>query len=108
MQYILNYQAFMQLPYTSGTVQNLCKRAPVEVSDSATPDSGILLKPGESFYFKNATVFARSGWDGGEHCKIAVLPIAGGGGGDGGSSDGDDPVATDSDIQEIIDDYYGS
>lgn len=103
MQCTLTHDAFMQVPYESGTVQNLCKRAPVEVSDSAVKDTGILLAPGESFYFKNATIFIRAGWPGGEICRAAVMPVAGGGGGGG---DDDHPVATDKDIQDIIDDYY--
>lgn len=103
MQCTLTNDAFMQVPYESGTVQNLCKRAPVEVSDSAVKDTGILLAPGESFYFKNATIFIRAGWPGGEICRAAVMPVAGGGGGGG---DEDYPVATDDDIQDIIDDYY--
>ena len=103
MQCTLTHDAFMQVPYESGTVQNLCKRATVEVSDSATADTGILLAPGESFCFRNATVFIRAGWPGGEICRAAVIPLAGGGGGGG---DDDYPVATDQDIQDIIDNYY--
>lgn len=104
MQCTLTYHAFLQVPYDSGTVQNLCERAPVEVSDSAVADTGMLLAPGESFSFRNATVFIRAGWPGGEVCRAAVIPLAGGGSGGGG--DDEYPVATDQDIQDIIEDYY--
>lgn len=105
MQYTLAHDTFLKVPVESGTIQNLNKRAPVEVSDSAVPDTGIMLKPGESFYFRNATIYARSGWPGGEVCRAAVIPFngCGGGGSDGGD---DDAVATADDIRDIIDGYY--
>ena len=88
MQYELTYDSFFTLPYTAGTVQNICERATVEICANATGNSGLTLKPNEKFQWSGAIVYARAKWDDGEVVKIAVVPFkqAAGGGGGGGTA----------------------
>lgn len=83
MRYVINSGSFYEVPLTSGTVQNT-GNVPIEISDTETFRSGIVLNPGEKFSWDNATLYARVTYfdkDG----VLAVVPFkkaAGGGGGD--------------------------
>ena len=83
MRYTVNANTFMQLPYTTGTVQNI-SNTDIEISNEQVIGSGIILKAGETFAFDNATIYAcaRPVLDGGTGI-ISVVPFnAGGRGGE--------------------------
>lgn len=83
MRYTVNANTFMQLPYTTGTVQNI-SNTDIEISNEQVIGTGIILKAGETFAFDNATIYAcaRPVLDGGTGI-ISVVPFnAGGRGGE--------------------------
>jgi hypothetical protein len=84
MRYTVNANTFMQLPYTTGTVQNV-SNTDIEISNEQTVGTGIVLKAGETFAFNNATVYAcaRPVLNGGTGI-ISVVPFNGEG--EGGES----------------------
>ena len=75
MRYEVNANTFMQLPYTTGTIQNV-SNTDIEISNEQTIGSGIILKAGETFAFDNATIYAcaRPVLDGGKGI-ISVVPF---------------------------------
>ena len=84
-RYTVNADSFLELPVTTGTVQNI-SNTDVEISNEQTVGSGIILKAGETFAWNNATVYAcaRPLLDGGVGL-ISVVPFNGKGEGGGGS-----------------------
>lgn len=84
MRYEVNANTFMQLPYTTGTIQNV-SNTDIEISNEQTIGTGIVLKAGETFAFNNATVYAcaRPVLNGGTGI-ISVVPFNGEG--EGGES----------------------
>ena len=101
MRYILN-DDFTQIAETTGTVVNIGNVA-VELSNNTDTRTGILLYPRKRFSFDNATLYARqaSGYRG--VATIAVIPVVdyhGGGNGSGGGDNVD--FATDTEVQEMI------
>ena len=84
-RYTVNADSFLELPVTTGTVQNI-SNTDVEISNEQTVNSGIILKAGETFAWNNATVYAcaRPLLDGGVGL-ISVVPFNGKGEGGGGS-----------------------
>ncbi len=89
---------FTALPYTEGTIENLNRTAKIELADSASDEAGLKLRPGEKFIF-NQQLYVRSDYAG---CLAVVLTSAGGSGGDVD----DDEIATDSEVDEMIDDVF--
>ena len=76
-RYTVNADSFLELPVTTGTVQNI-SNTDVEISNEQTVGSGIILKAGETFAWNNATVYAcaRPLLDGGVGL-ISVVPFNG-------------------------------
>lgn len=92
MQITLSFDNFTELPYTSGTIQNISSQATVEICQDDTVNSGLILGPGEWFSWSNSTVYARSAWDYEPVARCAVVPFKKGG--EGGGSEYILPVAT--------------
>ena len=91
---------YIPLPYEEGTVENINRTATAELSDSAGTGGGIHLRPGEKFVF-NSQLYARSNYPG---MKLALVASAGG---SGGGVDPED-IATDDEVEDLIDDVYGN
>ena len=94
MQYELSYSTFQQVPYMSGTVQNISEKAPVEVCDSETPNSGLVLYPGEKYEWTDTTIYIRAFWNTPDEVIASALPLSGSGGGGGGGGDTPDASPT--------------
>jgi hypothetical protein len=92
MQITLSFDNFTELPYTSGTIQNISSQATVEICQDDTANTGLILGPGEWFSWSNSTVYARSAWDYEPTARCAVVPFKKGG--EGGGSEYILPVAT--------------
>jgi hypothetical protein len=92
MQITLSFDNFTELPYTSGTIQNISSQATVEICQDDTANTGLILGPGEWFSWSNSTVYARSAWDYEPVARCAVVPFKKGG--EGGGSEYILPVAT--------------
>lgn len=70
---------WMELPETTGTVQNLDARVDVEIAISDGTDAkGVVLYPHNYLSYSGLTLYARALTD---HATIALLPIYNGGGG---------------------------
>ena len=65
---------FTQLAESAGTIQNNSYVYPVEVSDRAEADSGILLYPLNKFSFSGTKLYMRC-VDGGAWAEIRVVPF---------------------------------
>ena len=87
MRYTVKADSFITLPVTSGTVQNVSD-TDIEISDTQTVGSGIILNAGEYFSFHDATIYAcaRPVLDGGVGI-ISVVPFEEGGKGGGSGTD---------------------
>ena len=81
MRYVV-YNDFIKLSETAGTIQNVGNVYPVEVSDKAEPDSGILLYPLNKISFSSPTLYMRctdkGGW---AECRVVsfvggTIPVA--------------------------------
>lgn len=114
MHMSLSFDAFLSLPYTTGIVQNINEKATVEIRTGSMDNIGLILRPGEKYKFHDSSIFARSLWKDGEHVKIAVAQLSddgsggGGGSGDGGGSGcGDEHIATDEEVDEMLDGIIG-
>jgi hypothetical protein len=86
MQYELSFDSFTEIPFTSGTIQNINSQATVEVSTTDTPNTGIILYPGEKYEWSDATIYARAAWGNGETVMVAAETLVAGSGGGGGGS----------------------
>ena len=86
MQYELSFDSFTEIPFTSGTIQNINSQATVEVSTTDTPNTGIILYPSEKYEWSDATIYARAAWGNGETVMVAAETLVAGSGGGGGSS----------------------
>lgn len=77
MRYMVKADSFVQLPVTTGTVQNI-SNTDVEISNEQVVGSGIVLKAGETFAFNDATIYAcaKPILDGGVG-YISVVPFNG-------------------------------
>lgn len=91
---------FIALPYDEGTLENTNRTATAELADSPNASGGITLHPGEKFVF-NSQLYARSAFAG---VKLALIASAGG---SGGGVD-DDDIATDAEVDDLINDVYGN
>jgi hypothetical protein len=85
MQITLSFDNFTELPYTSGTIQNISSQATVEICQEDTANTGLILGPGEWFSWSNSTIYARSAWDYEPTAVCAVVPFLKQGEGGGGS-----------------------
>ena len=91
---------YAALPYEAGTVENLNKTATAELSDSSDDVGGITLGPGEKFIF-NRQLYARTKYEG---MKLAIVESAGGT--DRGGEPPEDEIATDEEVDEVLDEYF--
>jgi hypothetical protein len=99
MQITLSFDNFTELPYTSGTIQNISSQATVEICQDDTVNSGLILGPGEWFSWSNSTIYARSAWDYEPTATCAVVPFKKGG--EGGGSEYVLPIASTSTLGGI-------
>lgn len=97
---------FVKINETSGTIQNTGSCYVIELSDRAEKGSGFLLNPRQSITF-SGELFARRTGNDTRAVDLRVVPFfatQGGAGGSGGISD--EQVATDSDLNELMDDVF--
>ena len=109
MQYLIT-KDFTKINETSGTVQNTDNGTIIEVSNKATADSGVLLYPLNKFSFNGETLYLRCVE--GNFAEARVVPFHVDAGGSGASSGGgsnvdDSNVATDEQIDDLLDDIFG-
>jgi len=57
------FDDFTEIPFTSGTIQNINNQAIVEISTTDTDNTGLILYPHQKFKWVDATIYARAGWD---------------------------------------------
>ena len=99
---------FVKINETRGTIQNTSSVYTVEVSDNATADSGFLLYPLNKMSF-DGEVYLRCA-EGGGRALIRVVPFlvnAGGSSSDSATVD-DSQIATDEQIDTLLDDVFGN
>ena len=60
MQYDLTFDSFLEIPFTSGTIQNISDFALVEISTTEDAESGLILYPWEKYQWNELTIYARS------------------------------------------------
>ena len=109
MRYLLS-EEFTKIGKMSGTVQNLSKICTLEMSATNVKGTGVLLLPMQKHSIQDTTVYLRcvEGW-----AEAGVVPFVldmdtSGGGGSSPSSAADEPqVASDEDIDEMLDDIFG-
>ena len=107
MRYIVTNE-FTKISEIAGTIQNASNVYTVEVSDKAEAGSGILLYPLNRFSFSDTVLFVRC-VDMGGRAEILVSPFTvdmGTGGSSGGDSSIPGNVATDEEINDILDDIF--
>lgn len=108
MHIALSFEAFATMPYTTGILQNISDRATIEIRPEYIDNGGLVLKPGEKYRFRDSTIYARSLWED-KTAVVAVVPASAGGGSGGGDGDGeiaDKYIATDDEIDEILDEIF--
>lgn len=101
---------FVKIAETSGTMQNTGSCYVIEVSDRAEKGSGFLLNPRQSITFSGNLYARRTGNDT-RAVDLRVVPFLAsqGAGGSGGSSSGtvpDEQVATDTELNDLMDDVF--
>ena len=106
MHISLSFDAFVTLPYTTGVVQNINDKATVEIRPEYIDNGGLILKPGEKYRFNNSTIYAKSLWKIDKPVKVAVVPATYGGGGGGGGGDISEAIATDEEVDEMMDSIF--
>ena len=100
---------FTKISQTRGTIQNTSQCYSVEISDNAVTGNGFLLYPFRCVSF-TGNIFARCAERGG-HVRINVVSFvvnASGNSSGGGSYIDDSSVASDSDIDNLLDDIFGN
>lgn len=94
---------FIKINETSGTIQNTSRVFDLEVSDSPTPNSGIILFGLNKFSFSNETIYLRC-IDG--VADVRVVPFVTDSSGGGSSSTSGDNFADDSDMENAYNDIF--
>lgn len=104
MQYLAWRDRFTKIAETKGVIQNTSRLATVEVTDSPKNDSGILLPPMAQMAFDGDIYIRCANGGNGTEVRVATFVTTGtcGGGGSGGGYD----IATDEQIDELINDYF--
>ena len=97
---------FQKINVTSGTIQNVDPAYTVELSDAADSDSGIFLFPHNKYSFRGTTLFARC-VETGRRAEIRVVPFAVDSAGPSGSTVDDSLVASDEEIDDLLEDVFG-
>lgn len=82
--------SFTRLSETTGTIQNSSSHS-IEVSNQEIFGTGVVIKPGETFSFSGANLFARCE---GAKAVVRVVPFVLGAGGSGSSSSSGTPDYT--------------
>lgn len=106
---VLLSDSFAEIPMTTGIIQNVSDNI-IELSSNETMDNGILLKPYDMFSFSDTTLYARCYNGGGGYIRVVPFEVDLKGG--GGSSTiivegGELPVATDADIENLLNSILG-
>ena len=65
--------SFVKIDETQGIIQNASSGNSIEVSDEATTDSGIILKPGDSLSFNDTDIYVRT--IGNKNSSVRVVPF---------------------------------
>lgn len=65
--------SFVKIDETQGIIQNASSGNDIEVSDEATTNSGIILKPGESLSFSGTDIYVRT--IGNKNSAVRVVPF---------------------------------
>ena len=99
MQYLAWRDRFTKIAEGKGVIQNTSRAAVLEVSDSQTPDSGILLQPMEKLPFEGDIYVRCANGGSGVGVRVATFVTTGNGG--GSSSSSNDNLATDEQIAEL-------
>lgn len=96
---------FTKLSETSGTIQNTSRVYDIEISDKATPDTGIILFGLNKFSFSNQTIYVRCI---GGSAEIRVVPFTTDttSGGASSPTPADDNFADDNDVENFYDDIF--
>ena len=99
--------SFTRISETAGTIQNNSYIYPIEVSNQAVADSGILLYPLNKFSFSGTQLYLRC-IEGGGRAEIRIVPFTLDFGiSQGGTSTAtDSQTATDDDANAIINDGW--
>lgn len=97
MQYLAWKDRFTKIAETKGVIQNTSQTAILEVSDSQTPDSGILLPPMAQLAFEGNIYVRCANGGSGVGVRVATFITTG----SGGSSSSDDNLATDEQIADL-------
>lgn len=108
MQYLLT-KDFTQIEETSGTVQNTDKGAVIEISDTPTVGTGILIYPLQKHTFRDTTVWLRC-IDGWAEARVVPFKLDEEGGGEDVSTvilNGEEyQVASYAEINELLDSLF--
>ena len=99
MQYLAWRDRFTKIAEGKGVIQNTSRAAVLEVSDSQTPDSGILLQSMEKLPFEGDIYVRCANGGSGVGVRVATFVTTGNGG--GSSSSSNDNLATDEQIAEL-------
>lgn len=85
MQYLVSKDNFTKITEPKGTIQNISKTLTIEVSETQTKNSGVLLPPMGKIQFDGSSVYARCVDGAGAEARVIPFEVvAKGGGGDGG------------------------
>lgn len=111
MQYLAWKDRFTKIAESKGVIQNTSKSATLEVSDSQTPNSGILLPPMSQLAFDGDIYVRCANGGGGTEARVVTFVAtgtgnSGSGGSSGGSSSSGYDIATDQQIDELINTYF--
>lgn len=106
MQYLVWKDRFTKITESSGVLQNVSKTITLEVSDSQTPNSGILLAPFAQLSF-NGDIYVRCANGSGAEVRVVTFtPTSGGSGGGSGGSSSDYDIASPQQIDELLNRYF--
>lgn len=84
MQYLVSKDNFTKITETKGTIQNISKTLTIEVSETQTKNSGVLLPPMGKIQFDGNSVYARCVDGAGAEARVIPFEVVAGGGDGGG------------------------